>query len=147
MEAITRIGGILGDGSKQQITNLGAYGRLVGQMSILRNEIIDMLEVGALKHRIQHESFPLPIIYTLQDPKIKPQAISLIRKSKLTEDDLQSLLRISDESGGIKYAAALIEQMNRKAQNYSYKFKIKELSLVAASLRIQPMEWKPLLSN
>jgi len=147
MEACTRIGGILGDGSKKQIEDLGAYGRLVGMMSILRNELIDMLEFNMLRHRIRRESLPLPIIYALQDQRIRPQLISLITKSKLTKRDLRNISKLSDRSGGIEYIANLIDKMAQETCVYAKSFRSKELKTIATSFLISSKEWRPLLSD
>jgi len=147
MEACTRIGGILGDGSRKQIADLGAYGRLVGMMSILRNELIDMLEFNVLRHRIRKESLPLPVIYALQDKQINPKLVSLITDSRLTKEDLQSISKLSDRSGGIEYVAVLIGKMVQEAHMYAKTFKSKELEIIAASLSIHPNEWRPVLSG
>ncbi|MCK4478031.1 polyprenyl synthetase family protein [Candidatus Bathyarchaeota archaeon] len=147
MEACTRIGGILGDGSRKQIEDLGAYGRLVGMMSILRNELIDMLEFNMLRHRIRRESLPLPIIYALQDQRIRPQLISLITKSKLTKRDLRNISKLSDRSGGIEYIANLIDRMAQESCAYAKSFRSKELKIIGTSSLISSKEWRPLLSN
>ena len=147
MEACTRIGGILGDGSIKQIEDLGAYGRLVGMMSILRNELIDMLEFNMLRHRIRRESLPLPIIYALQDQRIRPRLISLITEPRLTKEDMQSISKLSDRSGGIEYIAVLIGKMVKEAHMHTKTFKSKELEIIATSLSIPPSEWRPVLSG
>lgn len=145
MEACTRIGGILGGGSAKQIENLGSYGRLIGMMGVLRNELIDMLEFNVLRSRIRRESLPLPVIYALQNPKVKPKLIALLTKSRLTKEDLRNISKLSDRSGGIDYVAKLIDEMAKKTYNYAKRFKNKELEPFATAFLIRPKEWKPLL--
>ncbi len=141
MEACTRIGGILGDGSKRQIENLGAYGRLIGMMNILRNELVDVLELDVLKRRIRKESLPLPLVYSLQNPRIKSQ-LTLLIESKLTNKDLRNISRIADHSEGSEKVMTLIEGFAKKALMHSEISKIKELDILAASLPITPRESK-----
>lgn len=147
IEACTRIGGILGGGSEKQIEALGTYGRLIGMIGILRNELIDMLEFKVLRHRIRKESLPLPLVYALQNPQIKPKLISLITSSEVTKEDLRSISKLSDRSKGMKYVATLIKKMTHNASMYAKAFKSKELEIVASSLLIRPKEWMPLLSD
>ncbi|UCH31215.1 MAG: polyprenyl synthetase family protein [Candidatus Bathyarchaeota archaeon] len=146
-EACTRIGGILGGGSERQVENLGAYGRMIGIMSILRNEIVDMLELHVLKHRLRRESLPLPLLHALKNPKLKSQLVKLITSSRLTKKELQEISKLSDRSGGIEYTALLTHKMGRKALALAKKLDFKELEIIAASLPLHPKEWKPLLSD
>ncbi len=147
VEACARIGGILGGGSDRHIEILGRYGRLIGKMSLLRNELIDILELNVLKHRIRKESLPLPLIYTIQNPRIRPTLISLISKLRLTKEDLHTILRLLDRYGGVEKTAELINKMSQEARLVAKMFGNKELDLLAASLPVHPQEWKPLLSR
>ncbi len=147
MEVCTRIGGILGGGSAEQLDNLGSYGRLIGMMGILRNELIDMLEFDVLKSRIRRESLPLPLVYALQDPKVKPKLISILSKSRLAKEDLRNISRLSDRSGGIDYVAKLIAEMSRKTQKIAERLKSKNLRIFEKAFLIRPKEWKHLLSD
>ena len=147
IEACARIGAILGGGATRHVERLGKYGRLIGMMGILRNEVIDMLEMDALKHRIRKESLPLPIVYALQDPSTRPKLVSLIAKKGLARRDLQNIARLSDRSRGIERTAALISEMSKEATGYSESFRSKELKLLAIPFQISPKEWRKLLSN
>jgi geranylgeranyl pyrophosphate synthase len=147
IEACARIGGILGGGATRHVKKLGNYGRLVGMMGILRNEVIDMLDLDALKHRVKRESLPLPVVYALQDASTRPKLISLITKRELVEKDLQNISRLSDTSGGIEKVARLISEMSKEANSYSKSFESNELQLLAIPFRVNPIEWKKLLSD
>jgi geranylgeranyl pyrophosphate synthase len=147
LEAITRIGGILGGGSQKEINNLGKFGRSLGVMSILRDEIIDMLEFDVLRHRIRNESLPLPIIYATQNSEAKSKIMLLLSKRKLTVANLKMISKVTDNAGGIDYAAGIIRDEIRKAFYYVNKLRNKkeELKLLATSVAIEPEKWKPLL--
>jgi len=145
IEACARIGAILGGGTTRHVKKLGNYGRLVGTMGILRNEVIDMLELDALKHKIEKESLPLPVVYALQGSSTRPKLISLITKRDLVEKDLQNISRLSDTSGGIQKVARLISEMSKEANAYGKSFESTELQLLAIPFRVNPIEWKKLL--
>jgi geranylgeranyl pyrophosphate synthase len=146
IEACARMGGILGGGSDRQVEQLGKYGRLVGMMGILRNEMIDMLEMEVLKHRIRAESLPLPIVYALQDISAKRKLDLLITKSRFTKRDLKNISKLSDDVRGIENVATLIYKMSKEARGYAKSFKSTELKLIAAPFLMSPKEWrKPLL--
>jgi geranylgeranyl pyrophosphate synthase len=146
-EAITRIGGLLGRGSQKEVEILGRFGRLIGMASLLREEIIDMLELDVLKHRITYESLPLPIIYAAKDPKFKSKIASLIFKKRCNKNDLKEIVKISDIAGGINYVANHIVEMIKDACKCLRFFKTgyEELNLVASSLIIREKEWKRIL--
>ncbi|NWF87746.1 polyprenyl synthetase family protein [Candidatus Bathyarchaeota archaeon] len=149
LEAITRIGGILGNGSKKEIEALGVYGRLLGTASILRDELIDMLEPDVLSHRIQYESLPLPLNYAMQKLESKAALTSAILKKRLTKADLYKISKVVDEAQGIKYVADLISKTANEARSQLEMFKDKkdELQLLTASLVIKPNDWKTALSS
>jgi len=146
LEAVTRIGGILGCGSKDEVNILGKFGRLLGTMSILRDEIIDMLEFHVLRHRIRKESLPLPLVYALQNPDIRPKIVPLISKKRLINMDLQGISKASEEAGGLNYAAELITKLAEEAFSYVdvLKNENKKLRLLTSSVRIYPRDWKPI---
>lgn len=139
LEAVTRIGGILGGGSEDEINILGKFGRLLGTMSILRDEIIDMLEFNVLRHRIRKESLPLPLIYAIQKPKVRPKIISLLSKKRLKTTDLQKISKASAEAGGLNFTAKIINEMAEEAYSYIgvLKNKTGELKLLTSSITIK----------
>jgi octaprenyl-diphosphate synthase len=147
IEACARIGGILGGGTDKQVEKLGKYGRLIGMMAILRDELIDMLELHVLKSRIQKESLPLSVIYALQNPRTKPKLVSLIKESKMTKENLRGISKLSDQSGGIRYVAALINQMSNDADSCARPFRNPGLSMLTNPFSISPKVWKKLLSD
>lgn len=144
MEACCRIGGILGGGSNEDIESLGNYGRMLGIASILRNELIDMLDLKTLRHRIQKESLPLPIIYALQDPSKKLESIISHKPSMA---DLRKISKFTEERNGLQYVSDLIDEAVRKGLSSIDRFKNKvvyqRLKLLVSSLPIRPEEWKP----
>ena len=145
-EAIARIGSILGGGAEEVTERLGKYGRLLSTSYIIRNELVDMLDFKALKHRIRYESLPLPLLYALQDPLVKPQALCLVSKRKLTAETLQRILLITDSAGGMEYTANIITQTVNKAkvciEILEEKSVLSALGKLAETALIRPMEWK-----
>jgi geranylgeranyl pyrophosphate synthase len=142
-EAITRIGGILGGGSKKEIEALGGYGRLLGTSSLLRDELIDMLEFDVLRRRIRDESLPLPLVYALQNTKFRSEIISLISKQKLSRNDMRRISIASDKAGGFDPVAEQIAKMTKKASLHVKIFKKREiLELLSTSLCIDREEWQ-----
>lgn len=90
-EAYMRISAILGDGSEKEIEALGKYGRFFGMLAILRDDIIDMMDPDEIIQRIRYESLPLPLLYGLQDSKVKAAISSILLKRKKTKKDIESV--------------------------------------------------------
>ncbi len=150
-EAIARIGSMLGGGTEEVTKRLGKYGRLLSSSYIIRNELIDMLDFKALKHRIRYESLPLPLVYALEDPLVRPQVLRLISSRKLTTETLQRILLMTDSAGGIAYAAKIIKQTVDDARiciaTLDNKTIHKALNKLAETALMRPKEWKQLLDK
>lgn len=98
IEACTRIGAILGGGSEKEVNTLGKYGRMLGTIFILREDLADVFDYEELSHRIRHESLPLPLILTLKNPKNKAKIQRIIHKGKIKKEDMNILLKIISKS-------------------------------------------------
>jgi geranylgeranyl pyrophosphate synthase len=145
-EAIARIGAILGGGTEAEIETLGKYGRMIGTASLLRDELIDMLEFHVLKDRIVKESLPLPIIYALEKPEARAQLLRFVNKDPLTVGDLRKISRVSDEEGGLSLVADHINSVVNKAGLHACGFdEEKKFVLIANSLRIVQADWRELV--
>ena len=115
VEAHTRISGILGDGSEEEIEALAEYGRLLGMILILRDDLIDMIDSKESEHRVKRECLPLPIIYALQSPKIKSTLSSILWKRKITKREAESILETISEAGGLGHLKGVMQELAGKA--------------------------------
>ncbi len=116
VEAYTRIGALLGGGSSEEVEALGRYGRLLGMMVIVRDELKDLLEYGSeLLSRIRNEYLPLPLIYALNKPGFKDQIKALLSGGVVDRRVGLKLVRIAERSGGINYALRLLKRLGREA--------------------------------
>lgn len=95
VEAHTRIGAILGSGTQEEIETLGRYGRLLGMIIILGDDMMDSWDVDELRHRLQKEHLPLPLLHAMQNSKMKNMVTSLFSEKKITKKDLQILVEIA----------------------------------------------------
>jgi len=116
VEGLFRIGALLGGGVPHEIDVLGSYGRVFGLQSILRDDWIDMIEFQELKHRIQFESLPLPLLYLLEDDVIKSKIGPLLR-GKITKKDAEHIYRTTQESGGFERTKKVMVHLAKKAEN------------------------------
>jgi len=141
VEAYTRIGAILGGGSKGEIEALGRYGRLLGMIMRLNDDLIDTFDFEECLHRIKKECLPLPILYALQNPEIKPTIESILLKKTMTKRDAERLLEITYEAGGLKHLEYLMRESASKACSELEKLKYnkKQLELLAKAMLPPPL--------
>jgi len=146
IEAIARIGGILGNGKPEEIDMLGEYGRHLGFMAILRDELVDMFELDELKHRIKKESLPLPVVYALQNSEARPQLLRTIQETKLSSRDLIKIAQLCDEVNSIETVANLIRRSSIEASSLANRMveEKQNLQLLSKSAVVEPEEWKPI---
>jgi len=117
IEAYTRISAILGDASEEEIDALGEYGRLLGMLIILRDDMIDMLDPEETIHRIQKEHINIAILYALQNPKMNTVIRSILKKA-ITPKNAEKLSTLVDKAGGF---ARIDAYMNKLAEDASVK--------------------------
>ena len=115
VEAHTRISAILGDGSKEEIEALGEYGRILGMLILLRDDLIDMIDFEEIVHRIKREHLPIQILYVLQNSKIKPEIGSVLSKETITKRDAEKIMAVVDKAGGFDRVVEFMEELAQSA--------------------------------
>ena len=110
-----QIGGILGDVSRDELENLVRYGKILGMLILLRDEVIDLIDINETRHRIERESLPLPIIYALQNPKTKSTIMPILRKKKITLKEANLIVEMTRQQGGVERCMQLIQKLADEA--------------------------------
>jgi geranylgeranyl diphosphate synthase type I len=123
VEAHTRISAILGNGTQEEIEALSTYGRLLGMLIILRDDLIDTIDREEITHRINEEHLPLPILYALQIPKIKSKLNSILLKKKITKMEIEKILDVIDEAEGFERVRKLMQEIATNAYCSTEKVK------------------------
>jgi geranylgeranyl diphosphate synthase type I len=123
VEAHTRISAILGNGSKEEIAALAEYGRLLGMLIILRDDLIDMIDFEEAVHRIRKEHLSLPILYALENPEIRSTLSSLLLKKTITKRDAEEILAVVDRAGGVNRLEKLMQNLVQNAHSHVEKIK------------------------
>ncbi|MEM0253037.1 MAG: class 1 isoprenoid biosynthesis enzyme [Candidatus Bathyarchaeia archaeon] len=132
VEACARIGAIVGNGSDLEIDALGRYGRLLGSIMILRDDLADVADYEEISNRIKHESLPLPILLAVQNVEVKDKVNSIISKKKIGGKDIKEILDIIQKIGAERKVTQLIKEMHSKANSAIEKIpKKEELKLLA----------------
>jgi geranylgeranyl pyrophosphate synthase len=93
-EACARIGGIIGQGTIEEIDVLGHFGRTLGFLMTLKNEFADLQDPQELLHRAKNEVLPLPLLYAFQDKSVKKEVQDLL-KSRLTKQRMARIFAVT----------------------------------------------------
>jgi len=124
VEAHTRISAVLGNGTGREIEALGEYGRLLGMLIILRDDLIDIHDCKEFIHRVKKEHFPLPLLYALKSSsEIRSELASIFPKVKITKKDMQKLLKNIDTVGGYEQVQKLMEETGKRAISHLEKLR------------------------
>ncbi|MDI9644212.1 MAG: class 1 isoprenoid biosynthesis enzyme [Candidatus Verstraetearchaeota archaeon] len=108
VESYTRIGGIIGGGSEEEIDALGEFGRLLGMIVILRDDIEDTFnDRFELASRITKESLPLPVIFALEDEAIRSKIRSFIENNRF--ESLKEIVDLVEKNKGFQKTKSTIE--------------------------------------
>lgn len=124
VEAHTHVSAILGNGTEKEIDILRNYGRILGMLIVISDDIFDVLNTEELLHRIRKEHLPLPIIYVLNDPKTKPQLIAILKRERLMKNDAEKILQLVYDTGAFNQVEKIVENLIRqgvkKLENLKY---------------------------
>jgi len=110
-EACARIGAILGGGSENEIQALAEFGRRLGFIIHLGEELRDSLNVeGGLPHRIEYESVPLPILYAAKSSKDTYFEIKSIVQKLPNAALVSDLMKLCWKTRAVNYVYGLAKQ-------------------------------------
>ncbi|MGA2387058.1 MAG: polyprenyl synthetase family protein [Candidatus Bathyarchaeia archaeon] len=116
--ASAQVGGIIGNGTVEQIESLRQFGKTLGVLMTVRDEFIDMFELEELTNRFKNECLPLPILYAFQDETLARKVMSLLKKPRTTEGDLKEILDLVTNAKPVqKLAADMRLSVNTAIQN------------------------------
>jgi geranylgeranyl diphosphate synthase type I len=123
IEALLRIGAIIGNASRDEIKALGEYGRCLGMLWILGDDVADMFNHKELKRRIKNTCLPLPLFYALENPKFKSQLHEIIFNKKITRKDTETILQMTTEAAGLEKTKKIMRDLISKALKGVKRFK------------------------
>jgi geranylgeranyl pyrophosphate synthase len=119
LETCAEGGAIVGGGNKKQVAALGDFGRRLGFILALTDEVKDCLNLdGTLVHRLRNESIPFPMFYSAKSSanaslKIK----NLLESIAINTSDVQDLVKLCFETGAFVYIQDLASQSKQNAVN------------------------------
>jgi len=111
VEGLMKVGAIVGGGSAEEIKALGKYGRCLGTLSILRDDLIDLMDFKELRHRIRYECLPFPLLHILRNTNVKSAMPLLsIRKKK----DVDAILDAVEKAGGFERCKEIMQDIAKE---------------------------------
>lgn len=113
IEACTKIGAIIGNGTKEEVEALSQYGRILGTQFLLREDIMDSLNFSIqLGNKLIRRSYPFPVLWGINNSdKFRDFISTLKKKKKLTPSEIKKCVQLLFESGSIDYVTKLIEKL------------------------------------
>ena len=128
-EGLAEIGAIAGNGSRNQINALKSSARTFGYLVMLREEFIDMFEPAELISRFKNEYLPLPILYAIENPKVK-KYLMMLESGKISDKQVQELINLVYKNQKVNQ---LKETMKRRAAKTNDILETEELIKEPAS--------------
>jgi geranylgeranyl pyrophosphate synthase len=136
VEAHTRISAILGNASNREIKALSEYGRLLGMMIILRDDMIDLMIPEECRSRIKAEALPLPLLYGLRDPAQGRKLRSILENHATGNKQVKNIMKNLQDSQAMKQYEKLMEKTAAAALSKlkTLKSKTEELELLVQAM-------------
>jgi geranylgeranyl pyrophosphate synthase len=98
IEADLMLGALFGGGDETEVTNLAKLGRILGVLATLRDDLVDVFDIEELRQRTAVQDLPLPLLFAMQDKKIKSRAVTILSKPKMTRSDTAELVDFTLEA-------------------------------------------------
>ncbi|MGQ9565947.1 MAG: polyprenyl synthetase family protein [Candidatus Bathyarchaeales archaeon] len=127
IEAITRIGAIIGKGTKKEVEALGRYGKILGTLITLREEFVDIFEPEELHNRMKTEYPPLPVMYLFRNPKTKTRILKLLAKKEISQDTANKIVNTVFKSSEVTKLKKEMQKMYEEALGILSEFPQKHL--------------------
>jgi geranylgeranyl pyrophosphate synthase len=117
LKACAKIGAILGGGSDEEIEAFGNFGKNLGFLMAIRDDLRDTREKFCLFHRIKYESIPLPLLYSIKTMQNQKIINNLIQKSSFEDSDFQRLNNVFKDTKAFDYIQNLSKEIAEQAKN------------------------------
>jgi geranylgeranyl diphosphate synthase type I len=114
-EAYMRIGALIGGGDQIAVDLLGNYGKTLGILLSIREDVIDTFEPDELQNRMKNECLPLPILYAFKNPLVKKTILNYLSKPKISNKDAERIVDIVFDEKNVGMLKNKIEDIVEKA--------------------------------
>jgi geranylgeranyl pyrophosphate synthase len=116
IEADMHIAALIASDRPEVSEILREYGRILGTLAALREEFVDVADPAELNRRVNSEALPIPIMLAMKESKTKRAMKKNLRKTKLTQKDVNGLLDLLSQSKLVSELKNKMEKMSSRAQ-------------------------------
>jgi len=116
IEADMHIAALIASDRPEVSEVLREYGRILGTLATLREEFVDVTDPAELNRRVSSEPLPIPIMLAMKKSKTKRAIAKRLRKTKLTQKDVNQLLDLLSQSDLVVELKNKMEKMCSRAQ-------------------------------
>jgi len=127
IEADLTLGATFGGGDEAEVANLAKFGRILGVLGTLRDDLVDVFDIDELRQRIAVQDLPLPLLFAMEDKKIGPKAATILAKPKITDRDVTKLVSLTLESKPVAEMKNRMQVLIQEALNSLLKLPKKKL--------------------
>jgi geranylgeranyl pyrophosphate synthase len=110
-----RIGAILGCADEKALDATKEYGRIIGILSTVKDEFLDLENFSELKHKINNEMLPYPMICAFQNQTLKKQLFPIISNKNFSKKDLPFVTKTILNSIEVKALKSELREFGEKA--------------------------------
>jgi geranylgeranyl pyrophosphate synthase len=135
-EATMKMGAVFGGGTLREIESFGHYGKTLGILMTIRDEFIDIFEPEELQNRFEKGCLPLPVLFAFKDSDKKDEIILLLKKERLTKEDVDQIVEIVMES---RWVHALKRKMSELVEAESHSLDFLRKHRIVLKLLLQAM--------
>ena len=122
------IGAIFGGGTIAEAETLAKYGRIIGMLTTLREEFIDVFEIEELVQKVHIKRLPIPILFAMQEPQRKKEIDKILANKNVTSGDVEELVELVFESKAVKKLKRDMEDLVVEATSLLLKLPNKKVS-------------------
>jgi geranylgeranyl diphosphate synthase type I len=108
---LLQIGAMLGNGSQDQIEALGRYGRSLGMLWILNDDLADMFDFKEMARIVKKGRLPLPVLYALRNSEIRDRLQDILSRKEITRKDAETILQMTIDGKGLQQAGKIMKTL------------------------------------
>lgn len=114
IEACTMVGAIIGKGTEEQVEALGRYGRLLGTLLLLREDLRDALNFSVqLGNKLTRDAYPYPVLWAINHSnEARSFILNLRGRKELTPNEIKRCVQLLFESDAINNNTKLMEELS-----------------------------------
>jgi geranylgeranyl pyrophosphate synthase len=101
IEADMHFGALFGGGEDAEVEVLARVGRILGILATLRDDLIDVFDIGELRQRISVQDLPRPLLFAMQDQETKGKIMNILSKPKITNSGVATLVDFTLEAKSV----------------------------------------------